>query len=73
MDNFGINIKINGEQITKAGFNKAHYVLHAMAAFARRQGRNEIGFLVGGLDSDADKSVDWLRTTLDLGDVVTLG
>jgi len=73
MENIGINIKINGEQITRAGFNKAHYVLHAMAAFARRRGSNdEFGFHVGGLDSDAESHVDWLNTTLHLGDIVTL-
>lgn len=73
MDNLGINIKINGEQITKAGFNKAHYVLHAMATFARRGGSNDaFGFQIGGLDSDAESHVDWLKTTLHLGDIVTL-
>ncbi|RKE55355.1 hypothetical protein [Sphingobacterium detergens] len=72
MNNIGVKIKINDKHVTKAGFDKAHYVLHAMAVFARRQGRNEFGFLVGGLDSDTDKSVDWLNTTLKLGDVVTL-
>ncbi|WP_286848865.1 MULTISPECIES: hypothetical protein [Sphingobacterium] len=73
MDNIGINIRINGEQITRAGFNKAHYVLHAMAAFARRRGHNDaFGFHVGGLDSDANIHVDWLNATLNLGDIVTL-
>ncbi|WP_343558999.1 hypothetical protein [Sphingobacterium sp.] len=73
MDNIGINIKINGEQTIRTGFNKAHYVLHAMAAFARRQGSNEeFGFHVGGLDSDAVEDVDWLNTSLNLGDLVTL-
>ncbi|QQT56116.1 hypothetical protein I6I98_12980 [Sphingobacterium multivorum] len=73
MENIGINIRINGEQITRAGFNKAHYVLHAMAAFARRRGRNDaFGFHVGGLDSDANINVDWLNTALKLGDIVTL-
>ncbi|RKO69131.1 hypothetical protein D7322_23130 [Sphingobacterium puteale] len=73
MENIGINIRINGEQITRAGFNKAHYVLHAMAAFARRGGRNDaFGFRVGGLDSDVDSHVNWLNTTLNLGDIVTL-
>lgn len=73
MHNIGINIKINGEQITKAGFNESHYVLHAMAALARRRGRNDaFGFHVGGLDSDANSHVDWLNTTLNLGDIVTL-
>jgi hypothetical protein len=72
MENIGINIRINGEQITRAGFNKAHYVLHAMAAFARRRGSNDaFGFHVGGLDSDANSHVDWLKTTLNLGDLVT--
>ncbi len=73
MDNIGINIKINGEQIARAGFNESHYVLHAMAAFARRRGRNDaFGFHVGGLDSDANNHVDWLKTTLNLGDIVSL-
>ncbi|CAM3689463.1 hypothetical protein [Sphingobacterium prati] len=73
MENIGINIKINGEQITRAGFNKAHYVLHAMAAFARRRGSNDaFGFHVGGLDSDANSHVDWLKTNLNFGDIVTL-
>jgi len=73
MDNIGINIKINGKQITRAGFDKDHYVLHVIAAFARRRGRNgAFGFHVGGLDSDAESHVNWLKTTLNLGDIVTL-
>ncbi|TJZ63288.1 hypothetical protein FAZ15_03115 [Sphingobacterium olei] len=66
MNNLGVNVKLNGDQITKAGFDNENFVLTAMVTFVhRKDGSNAFAFDVGGLDSEANKHVDWLNVKLN--------
>lgn len=73
MSNLGINVKINGKQICKAGFDKENFVLTAIASLVHREGGSEGRTLsVGGLDSDISEHVNWHSDHLSLGDRITL-
>lgn len=73
MDNLGINVKLNGKQVTRAGFDKENFVLTAIATLVHREDSSEeIQFDVGGLDSATDTFVDWYNAKLKLGDIISL-
>lgn len=71
--NIGINVIINGRQITRAGFDTENYVLTTMSTLVHR--KDDSGgfiFLVSGLDSDAGIHVKWFNSELKLGDIITM-
>lgn len=72
MNNLGINVKINGRQICKAGIEKENFVLTPMVSLVHREGGSEARVLsVGGLDSDASEHINWYHDHLSPGDRVT--
>lgn len=72
MKNLGINVKINGKQICKAGFDNENFVLTPMVSLVHREGGSEARVLsVGGLDSDASEHLNWYHDHLSPGDRVT--
>ncbi|WP_164123103.1 hypothetical protein [Sphingobacterium sp. xlx-130] len=73
MNNLGINVKINGRQICKAGFDKENFVLTAITSLVHREGGSEGRTLsIGGLDSDASEHVSWYFDHISLDDKITL-
>lgn len=72
MKNLGINVKINGKQICKAGIDKENFVLTPMVSLVHREGGSEARVLsVGGLDSDASEHLNWYHDHLSSGDRIT--
>lgn len=72
MNNLGINVKINGRQICKAGFDKENFVLTTMVTLVHREGGSEGRTLsVGGLDSDASEHLNWYHDHISRGDRIT--
>lgn len=73
MNNLGVNVKINGKQICKAGFDKENFVLTTIISLVHREGGSGGRTLsVGGLDSDASEHVSWHYDHISLGDRITL-
>ncbi|ERJ58038.1 hypothetical protein [Sphingobacterium paucimobilis] len=73
MNRYGLKIKINGEVVSNAGFDKDNYVLTGGTTFVKRANCCEdYYFNIGGLDSDEDEHVDWYRTVVKVGDVITM-
>jgi hypothetical protein len=74
MKNHGFEIKLNEEVLCRAGFENQHSVLHCIANSVRRKQDSEehLDFSVGGLDSDANRHVDWVNRTLKHGDKITI-
>ncbi|SKB77148.1 hypothetical protein SAMN05660841_02273 [Sphingobacterium nematocida] len=73
MNKYGLKIKINEQLVSNAGFNKDNYVLTGGITFVRKKGSCEdCYFNIGGLDSDEGEHVDWYRTEVRVGDVITM-
>lgn len=72
MKNLGINVKINGKQICRAGIDKENFVLTPMVSLVHREGGSEARVLsVGGLDSDVSEHIDWYHDHISVGDRIT--
>ncbi|MFD2554788.1 hypothetical protein [Sphingobacterium tabacisoli] len=73
MDNLGISVKLNGKQVSRAGFDEENFVLTAMATLVHREGGSEeLLFDMSGLDAATNKHLDWHNAELKLGDVISL-
>lgn len=73
MSNLGINIKINGSQICKAGFDNENFVLTTIISLVHREGGSEGRVLsVSGLDSEASEHVSWYSDLISPGDRIIL-
>ncbi len=68
----GLEIKVNGNPVTNAGFDKDDYVLIGDVTFVERNDGSK-AFTLGasGMDSEQNDHVYWYRTEVKEGDTVT--
>jgi hypothetical protein len=68
----GLKIKVNGNPVTNAGFDKDDYVLVGNVTFAERtNGTKEFTLNVSGVDGEQKDNVYWYGAELKEGDTIT--
>lgn len=68
----GIKVKVNGNPVTNAGFDKDDYVLVGNVTFVERNnGSKEFTLNVSGMDNEQNDNVYWYGTELKEGDTIT--
>ena len=71
---FGFNILVNGEQISRAGFEKENSVLSCILSSVRRENDDSehLDISVSGLNSDTKEYADWFKGELHENDKITI-
>jgi len=74
MNIYGFEISLNGKQLCRAGFEKELSVLtcHIVSIRRERDDKEELDIRVGGLNSETDQHVDWVKQDLKEGDKLSI-
>ncbi|MDX2248279.1 MAG: hypothetical protein SF052_15965 [Bacteroidia bacterium] len=74
METNGLEIKLNGQPVCRAGFKTDRYHLNCMLQVVRHteQTSDQIKIIVGGTEGPTLKLVNWVEQTLREGDKITI-
>ncbi|MGB3588045.1 MAG: hypothetical protein WBA23_15965 [Tunicatimonas sp.] len=74
MNIYGFEIKLNGEHLCRAGFEEVFSVLTCHVVSIRRERDNieKLGLRVGGLNSETNQHMNWVKQDLQEGDKLSV-
>ncbi|WAC09777.1 hypothetical protein [Dyadobacter pollutisoli] len=74
MLNYGFEVELNSEHLCTAGIDTQHYVITCILSSIMRKDEEtqEIGIVIGGLNSVTNDSLEWSNKLLGMGDVITI-